>query len=149
VPEHLSAAQYGRLREQLDKLEGEARAEIVEAISAARSQGDLSENFEYQAAKDEQALLERRITILRTQLDGAVIVDAAAGDVIAVGASAVIEDDAGEQLEVEISNAGGERAVSEASPLGKALLGKRVGETAIVHAPRGTWKARIIEIHGE
>jgi transcription elongation factor GreA len=145
--EHMTPAQHERLSAELAELEGPARADIVEAIRLARGHGDLSENFEYQAAKDEQALLERRIAILRSQLDAAVIVDGPTSDVVSVGARAVIEDDGGQRLEVEISNLGGAGAVSTASPLGEVLLGRRVGETVTVRAPRGTWRARIVEIH--
>ena len=143
----MTAAQHERLATELAELEGPARAEIVEAIKLARGHGDLSENFEYHTAKDEQALLERRIALLRSRLEGAAIVEIAAADVVSVGARAVIEDDTGERLQAEISNLGGGGAVSTSSPLGKVLLGKRVGDTVTVRAPGGTWKARIVEIH--
>ena len=68
----MTSAQYQRLAEELGELEGPARAEIVAAIKLARAHGDLSENFEYHAAKEEQALLERRIGILRTRIEEAV-----------------------------------------------------------------------------
>src|SRR5439155_228740 len=64
--EHLTGAQKAKLAEELAELEGPRRAEVVQSIKTARSFGDLSENFEYHAAKNEQALLERRITILRS-----------------------------------------------------------------------------------
>ena len=145
--EQMTPAQYERLAAELGELEGPARAEAVEAIKLARGHGDLSENFEYHAAKEEQALLERRITILRSRFADAVIVEVATTDVISVGARVVIEDDAGERLQAEISNLGGPGAVSTASTLGKVLLGRRVGDTVTVRAPGGTWKARIVEIH--
>jgi transcription elongation factor GreA len=73
--EHLTAAQKADLETQLAELEGPKRAEAVQAIKTARGFGDLSENFEYHAAKNEQGLLERRITILRNRLQGAVLID--------------------------------------------------------------------------
>ena len=73
--EHLTEAQKTRLEEELAELEGPKRAEVVEAIKTARSFGDLSENYEYHAAKNEQGLLERRITILRDRLHRAVVVE--------------------------------------------------------------------------
>jgi transcription elongation factor GreA len=145
----MTSAQHARLVAELAELEGPARADIVEAIRVARGHGDLSENFEYHAAKDEQGLLERRIAILRERLEGAVIVDTVSADVVSVGARVVIADDAGEQLSVEISNLGGEGAVSTSSTLGQALLGKPVGATVTVKAPGGSWKARILEIHAD
>ena len=74
-PEPLTRAQKKQLETELAELEGPKRAAMVEAIATARSFGDLSENFEYHAAKNEQGLLERRITILRDRLDRAVLVD--------------------------------------------------------------------------
>ena len=143
----MTSAQYQRLAGELGELEGPARAEIVAAIKLARGHGDLSENFEYHAAKEEQALLERRIRILRTRIEEAVIVEIGAADVVSVGARVVIADDAGDRLEAEISNLRAEGAVSTSSTLGKALLGRRVGDSVAVRAPGGTWKARIVEIH--
>ena len=147
MSEHMTASQQARLAAELAELEGPARAEIVEAIKLARGHGDLSENFEYQTAKDEQALLERRIAILRSQLSQAVLVETGSVDIASVGARVIVEDDAGERIHAEVSNLGGEGAVSTSSPLGSALLGKRVGDTVTVTAPGGSWKARIIEIH--
>src|SRR5947199_3423486 len=105
--EHLTAAQKAQLEAELAELEGPKRAEIVQAIATARSFGDLSENFEYHSAKNEQAVLERRIAILRDRIDNAVLIveDAAvASDVVGVGSKVEIEDEKGERMEVEISS---------------------------------------------
>src|SRR3954449_6134463 len=125
--EHLTQAQKEQLEAELAELEGPKRAEVVQAIGTARSFGDLSENFEYHAAKNEQGLLERRITMLRDRLDRAVIIDetAVTGDKVRVGSSVEIEDEQGERMQVEISSVGG---VSPDSPVGRALLGRKVGE---------------------
>jgi transcription elongation factor GreA len=144
--EHLTQAQKEQLQAELAELEGPKRAEIVQAIATARSFGDLSENFEYHSAKNEQGLLERRITILRDRIDNAVLIDedaAAASDVVAVGSRVSIEDEQGEAMEVEISSVGG---VSPDSPLGSALLGAKVGDSVEVAAPRGPWTARVVSI---
>jgi transcription elongation factor GreA len=141
--EHLTAAQKAELDAELAELEGPKRAEVVEAIKVARGFGDLSENFEYHAAKNEQGLLERRITILRDRLQRAVLIDeeaAAATDAVSVGSRVAIESDDGESMEVEISSVGG---VSPESPLGKALIGRRVGDEVVVEAPSGRWRAGI------
>src|ERR687894_2495375 len=74
-PQRMTATQKRQLEAELAELEGPRRAEVVEAIATARGFGDLSENFEYHAAKNEQGLLERRITLLRDRLDRAVVVD--------------------------------------------------------------------------
>ena len=144
--EDLTSAQHSRLAAELTELEGPKRREIVEAIRAARGHGDLSENFEYHAAKNEQALLERRIAILRDRLDRARIVEDATAGVVSAGSHLVVEDEHGERIEVELSALGGAGTVSPSSPLGTAVLGKRVGETVDVQAPRGSWRATIIEI---
>jgi transcription elongation factor GreA len=143
--EHLTQAQKEQLEAELAELEGPKRAEAVEAIASARSFGDLSENFEYHAAKNEQGLLERRITMLRDRLDRAVIVDeaAVARDTVGVGTTVEIEDEQGERMQVEISSVGG---VSPDSPVGRALLGKKAGDEVVVDAPRGSWRARILSV---
>ena len=142
--EYLTAAQRAALEAELAELEGPRRIAAVLAIKTAREFGDLSENFEYHAAKNEQGLLERRITILRSRLHHSVVVDeaaAAASGKVEVGSLVEIEDDAGDRLEVEISSVGG---VSPDSPLGSALLGAAVGDTVEIQAPRGAWKARVL-----
>ena len=145
--EQLTAEQKRKLEEELAELEGPKRKEIVEAIATARAFGDLSENFEYHAAKNEQGLLERRITILRARIESAEVIDedaaAAAGDVVSVGSKVRIEDESGEPMEVEISSVGG---VSPESPLGKALMGAKPGDEVEVEAPRGSWRARVVSI---
>lgn len=144
--EHFTGAQKAKLEEELAELEGPRRVEMVQAIKTARSYGDLSENFEYHAAKNEQALLERRITILRSRLQDSVLIDeraAAASDAVEIGSTVQIADEAGDTMEVEISSVGG---VSPESPLGKALLGARVGDEVEIVAPRGSWRATVLSI---
>ena len=143
--EPLTQAQKEQLEAELAELEGPRRAEAVEAIARARSFGDLSENFEYHAAKNEQGLLERRITILRDRLDRSVIVDekAVAGGTVGIGTNVEIEDEQGERMQVEISSVGG---VSPDSPVGRALMGRKVGDEVEIEAPRGSWRARIISV---
>jgi transcription elongation factor GreA len=144
--EHLTAAQKEQLEAELAELEGPRRAEVVQAIATARGFGDLSENFEYHAAKNEQGLLERRIRLLRDRLDRAVLVDenaAAASGVVGVGSTVVVVDEQGERLEVQISSVDG---ISPDSPLGSALLGRKAGDEVEVRAPRRTWSARIVSI---
>jgi transcription elongation factor GreA len=143
--EHLTQAQKEQLEADLAELEGPRRAEAVAAIAVARSFGDLSENFEYHAAKNEQGLLERRITMLRDRLDRAVIIDqsAVATGTVGVGSKVEIEDEQGERMDVEISSVGG---VSPDSPVGRALLGRKVGDVVDIEAPRGSWRAQILSV---
>ena len=144
--EHLTQAQHDQLVAELAELEGPRRKEIVEAIAVARGHGDLSENFKYHAAKNEQGLLERKITILRARLEDAEIVEGGDPNVVSVGSHVVIKDDSGSRLEVEISGLGGPGKTSPSSPLGLALIGRRVGETVDVAAPKSSWAATIVEI---
>ena len=142
----MTQAQRERLERELAELEGPRREEMVQAIKIARSFGDLSENFEYHAAKNEQGLLERRITIMRARLQNSVTVDAptrAGEDTVSVGSKVQIENEQGEKIDLEISSVGG---VSPDSPLGDALLGGKVGDTVKVRAPGGDWQAHIVSV---
>lgn len=145
-PERMTATQKAALDAELAELEGPKRQGIIDAIAVAREFGDLSENFEYHAAKHEGGMLEGRIQKLRERLRDVVIVDgeaAAASGTIEVGAHVVIEDEEGEQLTVEISAVGGSGTVSPTSPLGLALVGAKVGDSVEVRAPKRTWTATI------
>ena len=142
--ESMTEAQRDALAAELAELEGPKRAEMVQAIATARAFGDLSENFEYHAAKNEQGLLERRIAILRHRVENAVVVEGAAEGVVGVGSIVEVEDESGGRFEVEISSVGG--GVSTESPLGSALVGARVGDAVQVEAPKGAWTARVVSV---
>jgi transcription elongation factor GreA len=144
----LTQDELDRLQAELDHLRGPRRAEIVEAIAVARGHGDLSENFEYHAAKNEQGLLEHQIAVLEQKLAAAVVVERAASPdgKASIGSVVEFEDEDGERAEVTISNAGGAGAVSPQSPLGTALLGRTAGDTVKVNAPSGSWSARVVSI---
>ena len=139
----LTPDQRKALEAELEELEGPRRREIVEAIARAREFGDLAENFEYHAAKNEQGLLEARIAKLKDRLHHAVTVEHDTDDHVGVGSIVEVEDGDGETMEVEISAVGG---VSPDSPLGSALMGATVGDVVDVDAPSGSWKARVLAI---
>jgi transcription elongation factor GreA len=141
--ERLTEKQADAIRTELAELEGPHRTEVVAAIKKAREYGDLSENFEYHAAKNEQGLLEARIRTLRSRLDHAEIVEVAGGDEVGIGSFVEVEDEKGEKITVEVSGVGGAGTVSPTSPLGSALLGHKIGESVDVKAPRGSWRATI------
>ena len=145
TPQPLTSEQKAQLEAELAEFEGPRRAEMVEAIRVARGFGDLSENFEYHAAKNEQGMLERRITLLRDRLARSVVVDedAAASDRVGVGSRVEIEDEAGERMQLEISSVGG---VSPDSPLGRALHGAKAGERVTIAAPGGSWVANVVSV---
>ncbi len=144
-PEPLTQAQKTQLETELAELEGPRRAAAVEAIKTARGFGDLSENFEYHAAKNDQGLLEMRIRVLRDRLSRAVLVDEqpAADGRVGVGSTVELEDEQGARMELEISSVGG---VSPDSPAGRALIGAKVGDEVEIAAPSGAWRARVISV---
>ena len=144
--ELLTPAAHAQLVAELEELEGPKRKAIIEAIATARAHGDLSENFEYHAAKNEQGMMEARIRVLRHRLQNATVVDeaeAAKSGVVTVGSKVALERDDGTAMEVEITSVGG---VSPDSPVGQARLGKKPGDTIEVEAPRGRWSATIVSV---
>jgi transcription elongation factor GreA len=139
----MTVEQHAELEAELAELEGPKRAAAVEAIKVARSFGDLSENFEYHAAKNEQGMLEARIRKLRARLHDAVVVEHDTDDSVGAGSIVEIVDEHGETMVVTISAVGG---VSPDSPLGRALMGAAVGAVVQVEAPRGSWRATVRSI---
>jgi transcription elongation factor GreA len=139
----LTKEQMAALEAELADMEGPKRAAAIEAIATARGFGDLSENFEYHAAKTEQGLLEARIAKLRERIRTAVVVDHDTDDHIGPGSIVEIADEHGDVMEVTISPVGG---VSLDSPLGAALMGAGVGDVVQVNAPRGAWSATVRSI---
>ena len=134
----MTQEEYDRLKAKLENLEGPQRQEIVEAIAFAREFGDIAENAEYLAARDEQVLLETRILRLRTRIENAVIVESR-GRVVDVGSLVEIEEVGGARTRVLVSNVvdepGGDTpVVSPASPLGRALMGMASGVVVEVRA---------------
>jgi transcription elongation factor GreA len=141
--EHMTAEQRAALEAELVELEGPRRREAIEAIARAREFGDISENFEYHAAKNEQGLLEARIAKLKDRLHRAVTVEHDTDEHVGVGSIVEVEDEDKETMEVHISAVGG---VAPDSPLGSALMGAGVGDIVDVAAPSGSWKARVVSI---
>jgi transcription elongation factor GreA len=139
----LTPAQRAALEAELAELEGPKRQAASAAIKTAREFGDIAENAEYHAAKEQQGLLERRIRVLRDRLSHAVTVEHDTDEHVGVGSIVEIADEDGETMEVEISAVGG---VAPDSPLGQALMGAAVGDVVDVQAPRGAWKARVLAI---
>src|SRR5215510_8742070 len=143
MSEQLTPEQRSALEAELAELEGPKRKEVTEAIKRAREFGDIAENFEYHSAKNEQGLLERRISILKDRLHHAVTVEHETDEHVGVGSIVEVEDGEGETLEVTISAVGG---VSPDSPLGSALMGAAVGDVVDVKAPSGSWQAKVVGI---
>jgi transcription elongation factor GreA len=144
---------YERLKRELEELKTVKRREIVERIKAARALGDLSENFDYQDAKRQQAFLEGRIRDLETVLSRAKIVPRPdnAGEVVHLGSKVTLLD-LDTNKERTITVVGSFEAdplqdlISVLSPLGEAVLGKTVGEEVVVNTPKGIVRYRIVRI---
>ncbi len=142
-----------RLEAELQELKVVRRKEVAQKIKEAREQGDLSENAEYDAAKDEQRDIEARIEEIEKILKNVeVVVDEDVDlDVISVGCLVRVLDCA-EKEELEYDIVGSTEAnsltgkISNESPMGKALLGAKVGQTVKVETPAGAWKYKILEI---
>ena len=139
----LTQEAYDRLKDELDYLSGEGRAEIVKRIEAAREEGDLKENGGYHAAKDEQGKSEARIRQLQQLLESAQVGEApkAPSGVVAPG-TVVTATVAGETMRFLLGSrevAGdGIEVYSEKSPLGEAINGRRIGDVTSYQAPNGT-----------
>lgn len=142
-----------KLEKELEELKLIRRPEIVERIKIARSYGDLSENSEYEAAKDEQAFVEGQISTIETKIRYAEIVnsDAVAADEVAIGKSVTVQE-VGETDEdvYHIVGAAGADAfaykVSNESPIGQALIGKKTGDIVTVQTPMGSYNVKILKV---
>ena len=144
---------FEKLKQEIGYLTTEKRREVAERIKQAREFGDISENSEYDDAKNEQAMLEQRIAQLEERLASARVI--AAEDVptgvVAVGTRVRLRDiDANETVEYVIVGSAeanpAERKLSNESPVGRAILGRKKGETVEVTAPRGSLKYKIIDV---
>jgi transcription elongation factor GreA len=144
---------YEKLKAEIKFLTTDKRREVAERIKHAREFGDISENSEYDDAKNEQAMLEQRIAQLEERLASARVIaaeDVPAG-VVAVGTRVRLRDiDANETSEYTIVGSAeanpAERKLSNESPVGKAIMGKKKGETVEVAAPRGSLKYKIMDV---
>lgn len=147
----LTAAGYVELEEELNELRTTKREENIQAIKEARSHGDLSENSEYDAARDEQAKIEARIQELEYKLEHATIIDAADKSSVNVGCVVTIlyvEDEEEETYSIVGSLEADpfENKISNESPIGAALIGKKVGDVIDVEGPNGSYKVKITKI---
>ena len=143
-----------RLRQELKQLKSEARPNVIKAIAEARSHGDLSENAEYHAAREQQSFIEGRINEIESRLSNAEVIDVtklnASGRVV-FGSTVEVEDqDAGAKLvyqlvgddEADIKNG----LLSVSSPIARALIGKSEGDVVDVTAPGGTKSYEIVSV---
>ena len=152
-PMLMTASGLKKLEEELNYLKTTKRTEIADKIKVALSFGDLSENSEYDEAKNEQGILEGRIAELEKTLANAVIVDESelSTDTVNVGNKVVIQNKktkdkitvtlvSGNEINIK------EMKISDESPVGKAIIGHKVGETVEAETPAGVVKYKIVEI---
>ena len=142
-----------KLRSELQQLKGVERHAVIQAIAEARAQGDLSENAEYEAAKDKQGFIEGRILELESKLAAAQVIDPTtldAGGRVVFGATLDLEEESGVKVTYQI--VGDDEAdlklglISISSPIARALIGKEVGDVADVHAPGGVKSYEIMDV---
>jgi transcription elongation factor GreA len=143
-----------RLKEELHRLKTVERHAVIQAISEARAQGDLSENAEYDAAKDKQGFIEGRILEIESKLAAAQVIDPSvldAGGRVVFGATVDLEEESSGQ-EVTYQIVGDDEAdlkegrISISSPIARALIGKEAGDVADVQAPGGVKRWEIVEV---
>ena len=144
---------YRNLKAEIEYLSTEKRRQVAERIKIAREFGDIAENAEYDDAKNEQAMLEARIAKLEERLAAARVIEKKeiAKDVVSVGAKVRLRDvDAKQTVEYHIVGSAeanpAEYKLSNESPVGRAIIGHKKGETVEVTTPRGSMKYKILEI---
>ena len=146
----LTADGYLALEEELNELKLVKRPEVINAIKDARAQGDLSENADYDAARNTQAQIEARIKELEYRLEHSTIAKGNKKGTIGVGSTVTVADEDDEEdtykivgsAEADLFN----NKISNESPLGKALLNHKAGEEVTVSSPNGDYKLKIVKI---
>ena len=140
-----------KMKKELDELRSTKRAEIAQRLKAAIAMGDLSENSEYDEAKNAQAFLEGRILQLEQQIRTAQVIEKAAKGRVDVGSTVLIED-MEEHLQEKVTIVGStesnpfEGRISNESPVGRALMGAKAGDIVEAEAPNGVLKYKVISI---
>jgi transcription elongation factor GreA len=146
----LTPAAHRKLIEELEELSTNGRTQISERIAEARSHGDISENGDYDAAKNEQGLMEARIRKLRHVLDTAEVHDAEVSDEVTVGSLARVRRSDGGEMEVFVATQENKMPglvlASPSSPMGAALLGAKVGTTVSYAAPGGKFELTVLAV---
>ena len=142
-----------KLQEELKRLKSIERPKVIEAIAEARGHGDISENAEYDAAKEHQAFLEKKIREIENNIGNADVVDPAAMSTerVVFGLQVMVQDlDTGEEISYQIVGVDeadiDENRISVSSPVARALIGKTVGDVVQVQIPRGLRELEILDI---
>ena len=147
----LTSDGFLELEEELNELKNVRRPKVIEAIKDARSQGDLSENADYDAARAEQAEVEGRIKELEYMLENAKIIQKESSHIVGLGSTVTISyvDDDDEEVYSIVGSMEAdpfENKISNESPLGKAIIGKKQGDVLDVSSPTGSYKIKIVKV---
>ena len=149
-PTYLSKEGLEKLRAELDEMTSVKRPEVAQRIHDAKEHGDLSENAEYEDAKNEQAFVEGRIQTLQALIKNATIIDENhSTDHVQIGSTVSVESDDGKESFTIVGSTEakpGEGRISNESPVGRALLGKRKGEKVVVKVPAGDFTYKVVNI---
>ena len=144
---------YEKLKGELERMETSEMIEITKRVAAAREMGDLSENAEYHAAREDQGMLQARIVELRGKISRAFLVDKSSlpNDTVVFGARVKVRDlDGGDEEVYELVGPGDEdydnNKILTTSPIGQGLLGKKQGDVAEIRVPRGMLRYQVMEI---
>lgn len=148
---YLTQEGLDELKKELEHLKFEKRPEVINALKDARALGDLSENAEYDAARQEQAIVEGRIVELEAMIENAVVIEKKATDAVSIGTKVKIEYVDDKETD-EYSIVGSKEAdpflnkISNESPIAQAIMGLKVGDVAHVASPNGQYDVKILEI---
>jgi transcription elongation factor GreA len=144
---------YDKLKAELERLQGTEMIAVTQRVAAARAMGDLSENAEYHAAREDQGMLQARIHDLRDRLSRAMLIDKSTlpSDAVVFGSRVRVKDlDFDEEEVFELVGPGDEdydnNKILVTSPIGQGLIGKKVGDTASIAVPKGTIRYEVLEI---
>jgi transcription elongation factor GreA len=147
----LTRAAVERLEEELRHLEGDGRQRVIDAIALARAHGDLSENAEYHAAREQQGMQEARIRQIRHMLEHAEIIESEDDGVVAPGKLVTIRHAGDAETETYLLGLREEKSdehdvLTPESPLGRALVGRSAGDTVSAEVPAGTLTVEVVEV---
>ncbi len=149
-PAYLSKDGLEQIRQELEELVNVRRAEVAARIHEAKEHGDISENAEYEDAKNEQAFVEGRIQTLEALIKNATIIDEHhSTDHVQIGSTVKVESDDGEESFTIVGSTEAKPAegrISNESPVGRALLGKKKGEKVLVRVPAGDFTYKVVGI---
>ena len=145
---YLTEVGLEELKKELDHLKLEKRPEIIAALKDARAQGDLSENAEYDAARNEQAIVESKIAELEAMIENASIIKDVKTDKVAIGTSVKLKYNEEDVYAIVGSKEADpmENRISNESPIAKAIMGSKKGDIVSVDSPNGTYSVEIMDI---